>query len=306
MKKETGRMDTAEKIAKAIIEMLEKGVSPWHRPWKVCEQFPKSAEGREYRGINVMVLSMTACLLNYKSPYWLTFRKVKELGGNVRKGEHGTCVMYWKRMEYQRKDADGKPEFDKDGNPVMKSTMLIRGYHVFNADQCDGLPDKYHPAPPKVKKVPDIKAAKAIWEGYNGRPPVRYGGHCAYSPDRDIIIMVKPDAFDSMEHYYAALFHEGCHSTGHKARLDRKFSPNERFGDETYSKEELVAEIGAQFLCQRAGITRTLENSAAYCKSWAKHIKSMPDYARSVITAAAQAQRAADWILGTRPEGSAD
>lgn len=301
-KTESVKADTATKIAESIIALLKKGVSPWHMPWDCGGgQLPLSAEGRAYRGINVMVLAMEGLANGYKSPYWLTFRKAMEVGGNVRKGERGTLVMYWHRNEYEVKDKAGNPILDENGDPVVKRGMLIRGYHVFNADQCDGLPEKFHPAPPKKKRVVDMKEAEAVWEGYEDRPTLTRGNRCAYSPKADKIIMPPKEAFDSMPEYYASLFHEACHSTGHETRLNRDMK--NYYGGEEYGKEELIAEIGAQFLCQQVGITRTLKNAAAYCKSWARAIKSMPNHERAIVCAAAQAQKAADWILGNRKEG---
>ena len=294
------KADTATRIAESIVALLSKGVSPWHQPWTVCDQMPMSAEGREYRGVNVMMLAMSAVACGYKSPYWLTYRKVRELEGNVRRGERSTLVMYWHRSDYQAKDKAGNPVVDEDGNPVMKSSMVIRGYNVFNADQCDGLPERFHPAPPKKRRVADIKRAAAIWDGYEGRPSLHAAGRCAYSPSKDAIVMPPKDRFDSVAEYYSSLFHEACHSTGHETRLNRDMKNH--FGGEAYGKEELIAEIGAQFLCQRAGITRTLPNAAAYCKGWCRAIKSMPNAAKAIVCAAAQAQKAADWILGVRPE----
>ena len=265
-KTESVKADTATKIAESIVALLKKGVSPWHMPWDCGGQLPLSAEGREYRGINVMVLAMEGL-----------------------------------RNEYEVKDKAGNPILDENGDPVVKRGMLIRGYHVFNADQCDGLPEKFHPAPPKKKRVVDMKEAEAVWEGYEDRPTLTRGNRCAYSPKADKIIMPPKEAFDSMPEYYASLFHEACHSTGHETRLNRDMK--NYYGGEEYGKEELIAEIGAQFLCQQVGITRTLKNAAAYCKSWARAIKSMPNHERAIVCAAAQAQKAADWILGNRKEG---
>ena len=297
------KKDTAARIAERIVDLLKKGVSPWHKPWKTCDSLPLSAEGRAYRGVNVMMLAMTSLIEGYRSPYWLTFRKARDLGGMVRRGEHGTLVMYWHRNEYEATDEKGNPILNEKGEPVKKSRMLIRGYTVFNADQCDNLPEKFHPAPSKKPPVADIKAAKAIWDGYEGRPKLGHAAKCAYLPMHDKIVMPPMEDFDSAGEYYASLFHEACHSTGHKSRLDRNMG--DAFGSEGYGKEELVAEIGAQFLCQRAGITRTLKNAAAYCKSWAKAITSMPNHERAIVCAAAQAQRAADWIVGIRHERGA-
>lgn len=299
-----GKFDTAKALADRLIEMLDKGVSPWHKSWNCGELgLPRSSTGRVYRGLNVFILG----LMGYKNPYWLTFRKAKELGGNVKKGEKGCPVMYWSRREFEVKDKDGNVVIGKDGKPEKRSAMLIRGYTVFNAEQCEGLPDKFYPKPPKgsENKVAPHKGAENIWAGYKDAPKVTHGwAGCSYSPVGDEIRMPHKKAFDSIEEYWAALFHEGCHSTGHETRLGRKFGSH--FGSEPYAKEELIAEMGAQILCQNCGITRTLENTAAYCKSWASAIRSMPDYGKAIVCAAAQAQKAADWIMGIKYDEKED
>lgn len=296
--KKGGRFDTATALADRIVEMLNKGVSPWHKSWNCGEfGFPKNWRGVEYRGFNVIMLG----IMGYRNPFWLTYRKCAELGGQVRKGEKGCPVMYWHRSQYVEKDADGNPVLDEDGNERKRNAMLIRGYTVFNAEQCDGLPERFYPkdVEPKGKTHRPHKAAEELWSKYKDPPEVVHGAAgCSYSTTQDRIRMPDKKFFDNIEEYWAALFHEGCHSTGHEKRLARKMG--NRFGSDPYAREELVAEIGAQLLCQRCGITRTLENTAAYCKGWAKAIKSMPDYGRAVVCAAASAQRAADWIMGNR------
>lgn len=291
----TEKMDTAARIADAIISQLKKGVSPWHKPWG-GGMIPTSVSGRPYRGINLLLLSIS----EYKSPYWCTFKKCKELGGSVRKGEHSTLVMYWHRSSYTAKDEDGNPILGADGKPVVKSYMLIRPYYVFNVEQCDGLPDRFYPKPKKPGKADRNKAAEKLWRGYKGAPEVEHGGSEAYYiPSRDEIHLPEKDSFESTDAYWQTLFHEGCHSTGHESRLNRGLRNG--FGSEKYGQEELVAEIGSQLLCQLCGITRTIENSAAYCKGWTKAITSMPNYERAIVCAAARAQKAADWIMGNRP-----
>lgn len=302
------KFDAGKAIADKIIELLEKGVSPWHCPWGCAgggaDYFPRSADGRVYRGMNIFVLAMTAMVRGYKSPYWLTFKKCTDIGGKVKKGEHGTLVIYWNRRPYQMKDEDGKPMFDDEGKPKMKVGMTIQSYNVFNAEQCEGLPDKFYPKPPKVDKSKDgklkrIKAAEKIWDGYADKPKlIEEGDRACYIPSLDTIHVPPLKQFKDAGEFYSTLFHEAGHSTGHEKRLNRNLTG--RFGSEQYGKEELVAEMCAQILCQTAGIDRTLRNAAAYCKSWAKAIKSAPDYGRAILCAAAQAQRAADYIMGIK------
>ena len=188
---------------------------------------------------------------------------------------------------------------DADGKPKMRSFMVIRGYTVFNAEQCDGLPEKFYPKPTKLVKAERNGAAEALWDKYTDAPEVKHGGSSAcYIPSKDEIHLPTRDMFDSLDEYWSTRFHEGCHSTGHKSRLDRDLE--NFYGTEKYGKEELIAEIGSQVLCQSCGITRTIRNSAAYCKGWAQAIRSMPDKERAIICAASAAQRAADYIMGVK------
>lgn len=298
MKKSVKKYDTAKALADKLIEMLEKGVSPWHKSWNCggCG-LPRSVNERVYRGMNIFILGM----MGYDNPYWTTFKKCRELGGTVRKGEKGCPVMYWQSKDIPAVDEDGYPVLDDNGKQKVKRIMVIRGYTVFNASQCDGLPDKYYPKPVKAntKRHKDCKAAKAVWDGYKDKPKLVHGSSgCCYVPLVDEIRMPDMERFDSVGEYYASLFHEACHSTGHEKRLNRKMTG--AFGSEQYGKEELIAEMGAQILCQQCGITRTLENTAAYCKSWAKAIKSMPNYGKAIVCAAAQAQKASDYITGVK------
>ena len=294
MKKNTknggNKVTTAERLAQVIIDQLEKGVSPWHKTWKGV--VPQSIHGRPYRGINALLLG----LLDYEVPRYVTFNQAKKLGGMVKKGEHGHLVMFWKTGAVEEKDGKGNVILKNDGTPKMRRTFLMVPYTVFNVSQCEGLPEKFYKMD-EVKKHEPIVEAEAIWNGYADKPVTEFtnGDAAFYVPGCDIINVPKMKFFDSAEEFYATLFHEGCHSTGHKKRLNRDMGG--RFGSEKYGKEELVAEIGAQLLCQNCGITRTLENTAAYCEGWCKALKGMR--ANEIVNAASAAQKAADWILGT-------
>ena len=289
------RPDTAERIVEMILAALDKGVSPWHQPWKTGG--PRNlVTGRAYRGMNALLLGM----MDYEDPRYLTFHNALDMGANVRRGERGHLVMFWQKHDYTVRLED------EDGDIVeeTRTGMLIRGYTVFNVAQCENVPDKVlaKTAPrDNAEAETPIKAAEEIWQGYyngdNGRGP-QFGtsrtGRSFYAPTPDVINMPPRKHFDSAEDWYSTLFHEAAHSTGHESRLNRFQTGG--FGTEPYAKEELVAEIASQFLCQRCGITRTLENAAAYCKGWSKAIREQP--ARAFLTAAAQAQKAADYILG--------
>lgn len=267
------------RVTDAIIDRLEKGTVPWHKPWKSRFSLPVNlASGRPYRGINAFALAMQP----YRSRYWLTLRQAAQLGGSVRCGERGTTVIFWTWLE---KDEDRIP--------------FLRYYTVFNAEQCDGLK---LPEPAPVPEIHPIDAAEKIVAEFRNGPRIeRVGNQALYRPPADTILMPVRESFESSEEYYSTLFHELTHSTGHESRLARPtlvdLCP---FGSTNYSKEELVAEMGAALLCGEAGIeNRTIDNSAAYIGGW---LKKLQDDRRLLIVAAAQAQKAADLILGRTHE----
>jgi len=284
------KMNTAERIAQTIIEQLDKGTSPWHKSWKGI--VPQSVDGRVYRGINTLLLGC----LPYEVPKYLTFNKCKEMGGTVKKGEHGHLVMFWKRMTKEETN-------DETGEVKKSSFMMVRGYTVFNVSQCEGLPESAYKME-GVKEHQPISEAEAIWEGYADKPQTNFtkGDTACYVPSLDVINVPEMGLFESAEEFYATLFHEGVHSTGHSKRLNRKIENG--FGSEPYGKEELTAEIGAQLLCQNCGITRTLKNTVAYCKSWANSLRGMK--ATEILNAAARAQKAVDYMMGVKYGEKAD
>lgn len=279
-------------VTERICELLEQGTVPWHQPWNAELGMPRSlSTDKLYRGINVWLLGSAMCT----SPWWGTYQQISERGGQVRKGEHGTLVVFWKKTERTVVDHDTGEETEQNG-------FILRYYRVFNAEQCDGLEVPGIPGAEAREHEP-IEAAQLIVDGYINRsdaPRLTYGGDRAcYAPRFDTLSMPQPDTFENAEAFYSTIFHEMTHSTGHASRLGRKdLLEFHAFGDESYSREELVAEMGASMLSGLAGIDNvTLPNSAAYLSHWIKVLKGD---ARLVVVAAAQAQRAADWIAGTR------
>ena len=283
-----------EVITDRIIDELEKGVVPWRKPWKggaPCNLISK----KEYRGINTIILSMTSC----SSPYFATVRQINKLGGRVKKGAKGIPVVFWKFPEGNQKD-DSAGETVVDGNGPPKWTVpIIRYYTVFNVDQCEGLDDKI-PVEEKIVFNPISECEKVV-ESYPESPPILHEGiKACYRPSEDSVFMPAPESFISSEHYYGVLFHELIHSTGHESRLKREgVTGLSFFGDHEYSKEELVAEIGASFLCGTTGLDTgsIFTNQVAYLKSWLKALKNDK---RMIIQAAAQAQKAVDHILDVK------
>ncbi len=282
-------MKVEEVITARIIEKLEQGTVPWHKPWAGGE-YPKNLiTKKEYRGVNVFILSA----MGFSSPYWVSFKQAQELGGAVRKGEKGCPVVFWKWL--QKKDDDGNITEDK--------FPMLRYYTVFNVGQVEGIDEEKIPALAiKYNDLEKIEQCETVVMAMPKRPKILHNEQQAYyTPSRDFVNMPKMNSFDSAEEYYSTLFHELTHSTGHEIRLNRKgFGAGDGvwsvFGSAPYAKEELIAEMGAAFLCGHCQIeNKTINNSAAYIKSWLRKLK---DDKKMVIMAAAQAQRAADFILG--------
>lgn len=288
-------------VTDRIIFLLEKGVIPWRKPWHSKRQHPRSlTTGQKYRGINVILLGCHG----WPNPYWITYRQALELGGHVRKGEHASPIVFWKRLG---EDATKNPS-DPVGDDVASTVIvpkrvhfLLRYYNVFNVDQCEGLPADKAPLQilPAVSASDGIMAAKSIIDRLPANSPaIRHGQDQAYYRHcTDMINMPPPNCFDRPENYYSTLFHELTHATGHETRLNRKgIAQHAAFGDEVYSQEELVAEMGATFLCSHVGLLdQTAENSASYIAGW---INKLKHDRRMIVIAAGQAQKAADWLLG--------
>lgn len=285
-------------ITDRVLALLQQGTVPWHKPWHGGEQMPHNLCSRKpYRGVNVFLLHAMA----YESPYWLTFKQAQGLGGNVRKGEKACPVVFWKWLDSDEVNPD---------TGERQRIPLLRYYSVFNVAQCEGI-SQHVPAFPGGngslhKPIPE---AEAIVASMPKRPDIRHGlDRAFYSPSGDYVGMPDKGAFESSESYFDTLFHELTHATGHESRLARKGVSGtdgqwSAFGSTPYAKEELVAEMGAAFLCGQCGIVeRTIDNSAAYVASW---LDRLSKDVRLVVNAAAQAQKAADFILGTfAPDGT--
>jgi len=273
-------------VTDAIIKQLQNGVVPWRKPWTT--QFPKSLRSlREYRGLNVLMLASQG----YASPYWLTFNQAKALGGYVKQGEHSTLVTFWKRSPYKRHN-------EETGEDETRQGFLLRYYRVFNLCQTEEIAEKLGLSVTGDSRVPSIEACEQIVANMP-LPPKREQSNAAwYRPLTDTIGMPHRSTFHSSEEYYSTLFHELAHSTGHKSRVGREIENVNAFASESYSKEELIAEMTSAFLCGVAGVSlATLSNSASYLQAWISRLRGDT---RLVISAASQAQKAADCILGRK------
>jgi antirestriction protein ArdC len=281
----TQRTTPYEVITNRMLALLEQGMVPWQQPWDSAPGMPRNLfSQRAYRGINVWLLTA----VGYASPFWATFQQVTTAGGRVRKGERGVPVVFWKVYDHE------DPETGE-----AEKRFVLRQYTVFNAAQLDGL------AIPDITvlahRFTPIERCAHLVEAMPNRPTILHGHQRAfYKPATDTLHLPSPACFQSPEAYYATLLHELVHSVGHRSRLNRATLTDLCFfGDPTYAKEELIAEMGAAYLCGVCGIVNvTLATSAAYLQSWMQVLRHDPTM---LVHAAAQAQRAADYIQNLHP-----
>jgi len=316
-----------DRITQRIIDFLDEGIIPWQKPWVGgSANAPRSVSTKKvYRGTNLAILGCSG----FKSPWWLTFGQARKLGGAVRKGQKAYPVHYWKFPKLQDCPLCGGddheavascPKCDDNGKYIGKFAQLF-SFNVFNASQCDGLPEKYYEIIEDSKRLNDFSPIEKADEIVNNYAKVYHDDKLAergeylhdnpptvfhdqqdrnyYSPLADEVHLTTPEQFISNEEYYSVCFHELVHSTGHKDRLEREgVTGLNFFGSHEYSKEELVAEIGSTYLCGIAGIDRdtVIKNSAGYIQSWKKKLEDNTDW---IVWAGTRASKACDHILGT-------
>jgi antirestriction protein ArdC len=286
----TDKKNAYEIVAENIIKQLENGVAPWRKEWLSLGYRPLSLSSRKkYNGVNFMLLTMEAMDKGYESPWWGTYKQIEAMGGKVMKGEKGTPVVLWKRFETK----DSTTE-------TPKFAAIMRYFTVFSAQQAEweGEAPKYEKAEARTD-VEIVESAQALMDNYfakEGAPSLNFGGGRAfYSPSADGITLPEQNTFFNDAAFYSTAFHEMGHSTGHKTRLNRDgVVEGHYFGSELYSEEELVAEFTAAFLSGQTGVLpATLENSAAYIKSWHRRLKEDP---KMLVKAIGRAQKAANYI----------
>lgn len=269
-------MNVAEIVTSKIITHLEAGTIPWRKPWRGVNAPRNGATDRPYTGINAL---LTGCS-GYSSPYWFTYDKAQELGGQVREKEKHTPIIFFAKI----KKTDGD-EFS-----------MLRYYRAFNADQIDGLAEKFHTTSETITPFTPIESAENMISRstMTGVKVLHDQARAFYSPSLDYINMPKKESFASPGEYYSTLFHEYTHATGHESRLKRELKGFHQSRTE-YSREELIAEIGAAILCAESGIENTIQNSASYCQSWLKFLQTD---SQAVITAASRAEKAVNYFKG--------
>jgi antirestriction protein ArdC len=287
------RSDVYQRITDALVQQLEQGTRPWMKPWSAEHLAgritrPLRHNGKPYRGINVLMLWLTAVERGYSAPIWMTFRQALDLGAHVRKGEKGTPVAYADTIT--RTDQETEEE---------REIWFMKQYTVFNVEQIDGLPAHFYAtAAPSMAAAARLEHAEAFFRAIGAR--IGHGGNRAYYRISDDVIQMPPfEAFRDAESYYATLGHEAVHWTRHASRLDRSFD-QKRFGDEGYAREELVAEIGSAFLAADLGLyLEPREDHAAYLASWLTILKQDK---RAVFVAASFAQKAVDLLQSLQPK----
>jgi antirestriction protein ArdC len=292
----TNRTDLYTRVTDRIVEQLSQGVRPWLQPWS-CEHAagritrPRRHNGQKYAGINILTLWMAAESQGFVSPFWLTFQQAKALGGHVKKGEKGSPVVYASTFK--------KTEQTDAGEETEAEIPFLKEYTVFCADQCEGLPPHFSAlVTPPAETMERIERADAFFA--NTKADLRVGGNRAYyAIGEDYVRMPPFETFRDAESHASTLAHELTHWTRHPSRLNREFG-RKRWGDAGYAMEELVAELGAAFLCADLQITPEVrDDHASYIESW---LKVLQGDSRAVFSAASQASKAVDYLHALQPQ----
>ena len=271
--------DIYAEITNRLIAEMEKGIIPWRKPWQAAGAAISHTTGKPYSLLNQMLLG--------RAGEYLTYKQVQQESGYVRKGEKASMVVFWKWLDKE----------DEETGEV-KQVPFLRYYNVFHIDQCEGLEAKH--SKPLPNSANADAAAEAIIADYVKREGVmleyQQGDRAFYRPSTDTITLPMMSQFNETAEYYSTAFHEMTHSTGHAKRLDR-LEKTAFFGSDAYSKEELIAEIGAAALVNRCGLetAKSFRNSAAYIQNWLQALKNDK---RFIVSAAGKAEKAVALIVG--------
>lgn len=279
--------DTLHDLVQLMIDEMENGTGEWVKSWSAPNGFPQNMVSKKhYRGFNSIHLSMVASRKGYVAPYWLTFNQVKELGGMVKKGEKSTDIFFYKFLDKSKTIKD-----EETGEELvnLKHIPLLRMYKVFNIEQTEGI--EYELPEPNINNNERYINAEDFIQ--STKADIRYGGDRAfYRPSDDFIQVPEIQFFTDSDNYYATLLHELTHWTGHDTRLDR--DKHSRWGDNTYAFEELIAELGAVFLCSHLGISIEKNRHPEYLQGWVRSLREDPQI---LWRAASKAQEAFDYVV---------
>ena len=289
--------DMYQEVTNRIIDQLEKGALPWRKTWSSYGLARNYVSGKTYKGINMLLMNFFS---PHSIPYYLSFKQAKELGGKVKKGAKSLQVIYYNMIF---KDANGKKISREEADNLGKNAKVmkfLKYYNVFNVEDIEGIDFTFE----ELRLLPNerIERCEKIVQDYPSPPKYveEDKARAFYHPVDDFVNMPSIEQHDSTEFYYSTFFHELVHSTGHSKRLAREEVVNpSRFGSIPYSEEELVAELGASFLCYIAGIDNDalIQNSVSYIQGWLKKLK---DDKQLIFKAAAAAQKAVDYITCSR------
>ena len=290
-------MDLFQIITDRIVAELEQGVIPWQKPWSGAQGAISHTTGKRYSLLNQM-------LLGWRSGEFITFKEAQREGGHIKRGEKASMIVFWKFLECAKRDENDNVLMGSDGKPETELVPLLRYYNVFHIDQCEGIQPRFEEDTAPGEALSPNAAADKIVEDYIHRSGVKlivqHGDRAFYSPMTDSVTVPELAQFSSIAEYYSTLFHELTHSTGHVSRLNR-LSKEASFGSEAYSKEELVAELGAAFLVSHVGLETagSFRNSAGYIQSW---LKALREDKRLIVSAAGKADKAVEMILNRSME----
>lgn len=284
-------VDVYGMVSERIIGMLEQGIIPWMRPWTGAGRWAvKRTTGKPYSFLNQMLLD--------KPGEYLTFNQCKKEGGHVKKGAKSKLVVFWKIIDKARTDDAGHTILDANGNPSFTHVPYLQYSNVFHIDDCEGLEPKSYTE--TLRDFAPIEKAESAIANYVERSGIRlkheHQSRAFYSPSSDTVVLPLKEQFTGDAVYYATAFHELTHSTGHESRLNRFANGIAMFGDESYSKEELIAELGSATILNLLGIENdnTIQNNAAYIQGW---LKALWNDKRMIVSAASKAGRAVELII---------
>ena len=284
-------VDVYGMVTERIINMLEQGTIPWHRSWTGAGRWAvKRTTGKPYSLLNQLLLG--------EPGEYLTFKQCKDEGGKIRKGAKSKLVVFWKMLESPMLDDQGHPVVDSEGHNVFKQFPYLQYSNVFHIRDCEGLEPKSYTD--ETREFDPIEKAEAVIVDYVKRSGVRFAqedqGRAYYAPSQNRVVLPLKERFTSEAVYYATAFHELTHSTGHASRLNRFSAGSAMFGSDSYSKEELVAELGSAAILHLLGIETddSVTNNAAYIQNWIQVLKNDK---HMIVSAATKAGKAVDLII---------
>jgi len=302
------KFDPAQAITNELISILERGTMPWRKPWKAgASTCPLRHSGEPYQGVNNFLLTMRTLMHGYASPFWMTMRQANELDARIRKGQKSSLVVYYGQSykDGEDKSARAKPSDEKqDGEDSGRVIQFMKSYRVFNADQIEGLEARFHPdSDDRTQPGPEpIPHMQAFFDAIGAEVMIT-GREAKYVPALDRIYMPELSLFETAHDFYSTMAHEHIHLTKSRHRLNRSYG-DAKFGNTAYSREEVVADLGALFLGQHLGYApHTIENTAAYIDHWLRVIKSDK---RAIFALSGDAKRASEYLIEASEKGARD